>query len=194
MDRLEPSKSLAVYCNLPIFAKEKDTDRREPAVPFLFYKAFMSREDQIETVQKLLHPLLADDVFLVDIKIKPTNNIKIYLDADSGLAIEKCIKINRALYKVIEEGGYYPDGDFSLEISSPGIDEPLKLYRQYVKNTGRNLEVQMNDGSKHEGKLIAVNEQEIIIEFTEGKNKKAVVKQITIEFSEIKQAIVLIKF
>ena len=154
----------------------------------------MSREEQIETVQKLLHPLLTDDVFLVDIKIKPINNIKIYLDADSGLAIEKCIKINRALYKAIEEGGYFPDGDYSLEVSSPGIDEPLKLYRQYVKNIGRNLEVQMNDGSKQEGKLIAVNEQEIIIEFTEGKNKKAVVKQIAIAFPEIKQAIVLIKF
>ena len=74
----------------------------------------MSRENQIETVQKLLQPLLVDDIFLVDIKIKPTNNIKIFLDADSGLGIEKCIKINRALYKIMEEMAIYPDGDFSL--------------------------------------------------------------------------------
>jgi ribosome maturation factor RimP len=65
--------------------------------PSSFIKQSMSREDQIEIVQKLLHPLLTDDIFLVDIKIKPTNNIKIYLDADKGLGIEKCIKINRAL-------------------------------------------------------------------------------------------------
>ncbi len=154
----------------------------------------MSREDQIEILQKLLHPLLTDDIFLVDIKIKPTNNIKIYLDADNGLGIEKCIKINRALYKVIEEMGIFTDGDFSLEVSSPGIDEPLKLHRQYVKNIGRSLEIVLNDDSKQTGKLISVNENEIIIEFTEGKNKKAVVKQLTIAFAEIKEAIVLIKF
>ena len=154
----------------------------------------MSREDQIEIVQKLLHPLLTDDIFLVDIKIKPINNIKIYLDADSGLGIERCIKINRALYKVMEEMSIYPEGDFSLEVSSPGIDEPLKLHRQYVKNTGRELEISLNDGSKQTGKLISVDDTGISIEFTEGKNKKAVVKQSTISFTEIKEAIVLIKF
>src|SRR3954471_15147279 len=111
----------------------------------------MSRENQIETVQKLIEPLLVDDIFLVEIKIKPTNNFKIYLDADSGLGIEKCIKINRALYKKIEEMGMYPDGDFSLEVSSPGVDEPLKLLRQYKKNIGRNVEVVTNDDEKKEG-------------------------------------------
>ena len=154
----------------------------------------MSREDQIEIVQKLLHPLLTDDIFLVDIKIKPINNIKIYLDADSGLGIEKCIKINRALYKIMEEMAIYPDGDFSLEVSSPGIEEPLKLHRQYIKNTGRDLEVTLHDGSKQSGKLLSVSENEIMIEFTEGKNKKAVVKQLTIPFETIKEAVVLIKF
>lgn len=162
--------------------------------PSSFIKPFMSREDQIEIVQKLLHPLLTDDIFLVDIKIKPINNIKIYLDADSGLGIEKCIKINRALYKIMEEMAIYPDGDFSLEVSSPGIEEPLKLHRQYIKNTGRDLEVTLQDGSKQSGKLLSVTEKEILIEFTEGKNKKAVVKQLTIPFETIKEAVVLIKF
>src|SRR6185436_11202021 len=101
----------------------------------------MSQETQIQAVEKLVSSLLQDDIFLVSIKIKPTNNIKIYLDADGGLGIEKCIKINRALYRIIEEMGTYPDGDFSLEVSSPGVDEPLKLLRQYKKNVGREVEV-----------------------------------------------------
>lgn len=154
----------------------------------------MSRDNQIEIVQKLIQPLLVDDIFLVDIKIKPTNNIKIYLDADSGLGIEKCIKINRALYKIMEEMAIYPDGDFSLEVSSPGIDEPLKLHRQYVKNTGREVAVTLNDGSVKLGKMITVNENDIEIEYTEGKNKKAVVKQLLIPFTDIKQTEVQIKF
>ena len=130
----------------------------------------------------------------VDMKVKPTNNIKIYLDADSGLGIEKCIKINRALYKQIEELALYPDGDFSLEVSSPGVDEPLKLIRQYKKNIGRNVEVSLNDGTKKEGKLISVSDDGITIEYTEGKGKKAVVHQPEIPFTTIKQTKVLIKF
>jgi ribosome maturation factor RimP len=148
----------------------------------------------LDTVKSILQTLLEGDIFLVDLKVKPTNNIKIYLDEDSGLGIERCIKINRALYKQIEEQGLYPDGDFSLEVSSPGVDEPLKLLRQYIKNKGRNVEVTYNDGTKKEGKLLEVGEDSITIEYTEGKGKKAVVHQPTIPFAEIKQTKVLIKF
>ncbi len=63
---------------------------------------------------------------------------------------------NRALYKQIEAEGIFPDGDFSLEVSSPGLDEPLKLKRQYQKNIGRNVEVTLQDGSKKEGKLLSI--------------------------------------
>ena len=154
----------------------------------------MSRENQIEIVQKLIQPLLVDDIFLVDIKVKPINNIKIYLDADSGLGIEKCIKINRALYKIMEEMAIYPDGDFSLEVSSPGIEEPLKMHRQYVKNTGRPVEIILNDGTVKAGKMVAVNENDIEIEYTEGKNKKAVLIKLAVPFTDIKQTTVQIKF
>jgi len=154
----------------------------------------MSTDNQLEQVEKILAPLLTDDIFLVSMKVKPTNNIKIYLDADSGLGIEKCIKINRALYKGIEENGIYPDGNFSLEVSSPGIDEPLKLHRQYKKNIGRDVEVVFTDDAKKEGKLSAVTEEDITIDYTEGKGKKAEAKQQVIPFTDIKQTKVLIKF
>lgn len=154
----------------------------------------MTVETQIETVTKLIEPLLVDEIFLVSIKIKPTNNYKIYLDADGGLGIEKCIKINRALYKIMEEMAIHPDGDFSLEVSSPGIDEPLKLLRQYKKNIGRSVEVITNDDTKKEGLLKEVADEAITIEQTEGKGKKAVVLNTTISFADIKQTKVLIKF
>lgn len=154
----------------------------------------MTVETQIETVTKLIEPLLVDDIFLVSIKIKPTNNYKIYLDADGGLGIEKCIKINRALYKIMEEMAIHPDGDFSLEVSSPGIDEPLKLLRQYKKNIGRSVEVITNDDTKKEGLLKEVGDDAITIEQTEGKGKKAVLINTAISFADIKQTKVLIKF
>ena len=154
----------------------------------------MTQDTQIQAIEKLIGPLLNEDIFLVSIKIKPTNNFKIYVDADSGLGIEKCIKINRALYKIMEEMGMYPDGDFSLEVSSPGLDEPLKLLRQYKKNVGREVEVITIDELKTEGKLTAVTDEKITVEYSEGKGKKAVVKKDDIYFSNIKQTKVQIKF
>ncbi len=154
----------------------------------------MSTFNLVETVQKLLLPLLEEDVFLIEIKVKPINNIKIFLDADNGLGIERCIKINRALYKVMEEMAFFPEGDFSLEVSSPGIGEPLKQHRQYVKNIGRDVEVLLNDDVKITGKLAEVNDEHITIETTEGKGKKAVIKNEEILFSNIKHTKVLIKF
>lgn len=154
----------------------------------------MIADTQIQTIEKLIEPLLVDDIFLVSIKIKPTNNFKIYLDADGGLGIEKCIKINRALYKQIEEMGMFPDGDFSLEVSSPGIDEPLKLVRQYKKNVTRHVEVITNDDTTKEGILTEVTESTITIQQTEGKGKKAVTVNTVIPFDDIKQTKVQVKF
>jgi len=163
-------------------------------VPFFFFN--MSTELQIAKIEALITQLLQGEptYFLVSIRIKPTNNIKVYLDGDQGIAIEKCVRFNKQLYKLIEEEGYYPEGDFSLELSSPGIDEPLQLHRQYVKNKGRNIEVLFNDGTSKEGLLLEVAEADIIVEHTEGKGKKMVTQQLVIPFSTIKSTTVQIKF
>ena len=150
----------------------------------------------IQAIETLVGQLLSEteDTFLVSIRIKPTNNIKVFLDADSGLNIDKCVKINRAMYRTIEVKGWYPEGNFSLEVSSPGIDEPFKIFRQYTKNIGRNVEVILNDGSIVEGKLLEANENLIQLEYTEGKNKKAVTVVKEIPFDQIKQTTVQIAF
>ena len=150
----------------------------------------------IQAIETLIGQLLSEteDTFLVSVRIKPTNNIKVFLDADTGLSIDKCVKINRAMYRTIEENGWYPDGNFSLEVSSPGIDEPLKIFRQYKKNIGRKVEVVLNDDTRQEGKLLEANENFIQLEYTEGKNKKAVTVVKDIPFDKIKQTTVLIAF
>jgi ribosome maturation factor RimP len=183
---------LAIKPLLLIFAigKKKQMKGTEP-----FPSSFtMTSETEVQSIEKLLQPLLVDDIFLVSIKIKPTNNYKVYIDADSGLGIEKCTRINRALYRQVEETGLHPDGNFSLEVSSPGVDEPLQLLRQYIKNINRNVEVVLNDGQKKEGKLKEANETTITIEQTQGKGKKAVTANAVINFTDIKQTTVQIKF
>ena len=144
----------------------------------------------------MLNSILAEEpeYFLVSVRIKPTNNIKVFIDGDNGITIEKCVRFNRKLYKLIEETGMYPEGEFSLELSSPGVDEPLKMYRQYLKNIGREVEVIFADDTRKQGKLLAVTEADITIEYTEGKNKKAVTQQLVIPFNNIKSTTVQIKF
>ena len=156
----------------------------------------MSSEATTGVIAQMITTLLADDpdYFLVEIKTNSANNIKVFLDADGGVSIDKCVKYNRALYKQIEESGIFPGGDFSLEVSSPGLDEPLKLKRQYTKNTGRNVEVVLNDGSKVEGKLTGVSDTTIQVEEIKGKNKKKEVLEHTIHIDNIKTTKIQIQF
>jgi ribosome maturation factor RimP len=156
----------------------------------------MTNETVITEIEGLINKLLAPEAgdFLVSVKIKPTNNIKIFVDSDEGMSIEKCVKYNRKLYAQIEEKAIFPDGNFSLEISSPGVDEPLKLHRQYVKNKGRNVLVTFKDGSEKDGQLLEVTETDIIIEQKTGKGKKAETHQHVIPFDNIKATIVQVKF
>ena len=154
----------------------------------------------LDTAQKTIEDFVtgqlkgSEDVFLVEVKVLPGNNIKVFLDADNGITIDKCIKVNRALYNQIEESTVFPNGDFSLEVSSPGVNEPLRLHRQYKKNIGRTVEVMLNDGTKKEGKLTEVNDDEIIIEEKEGQGKKAVSKTTNILFNQVKHTKVLVTF
>lgn len=156
----------------------------------------MANETAIVEIEKMLNSILAEEpeYFAVSVKLKPTNNFKIFIDGDNGITIEKCVRFNRKLYKLIEESGMYPEGEFSLEVSSPGLDEPLKMHRQYVKNIGRDVEVTFTDETKKEGKLLTVTEADLVIEHTEGKGKKAVTQQLVIPFINIKTTNVQIKF
>jgi ribosome maturation factor RimP len=152
--------------------------------------------ETVKTVEGLVEGLLAaePEYFLVDVRIKPTNNVKVYIDGDQGISIEKCVRYNRALYRQLEEGGLFPNGDFSLEVSSPGLDEPLKLHRQYKKNIGRLVEIVFQDGSKIEGRLLEVSQDGIIVEETRGRNKKKEVINHTFLFDNIKTTKIQVVF
>jgi ribosome maturation factor RimP len=170
---------------LPLL-RQKMIRKGTEIVPFFISRKSM--ETPVQAIEKMLQDMLVNDpaYFLVEIKVKPTNNVKLFLDGDQGVTIEKCISWNRALYKRIEEENLYPDGNFSLEVSSPGVDEPLKMLRQYKKNVGRSVEVILKDGIKIAGKMLEVSEEAITVEETKGKNKKKEVIQHQFPFDQIK--------
>jgi len=176
------------------FASEIAVRRERGRSLLLLYP--MNGETQIKALEQKVEALISDEpgFFLVEIRIKPTNNIKIFIDGDQGISIDKLVRYNRRLYKQLEEENMYPNGDFSLEVSSPGLDEPLKLYRQYLKNIDRFVEITNLEGNKIEGKLISANESAIVIEETKGKGKKIEIVQHTIPFEHIKTTKIQIKF
>jgi len=89
----------------------------------LLFLTEMNTDQQIGRLEALVNEVIGQEegLFLVEIRIKPTNNIKVYLDGEAGVSIEKCVFVNRKLYKLLEENEMYPNGDFSLEVSSPGL-------------------------------------------------------------------------
>lgn len=146
-----------------------------------------------EKIEGLLQQLLeGSDMFLTAIQIKPTNNVKVFLDADSGLDIGKSADVNRKLYKLIEEAALFPEGDFSLEVSSPGVDAPLRSLRQFKKNIGRTIEVTPIEGDPVTGVLKAADEEQLLL--TIKGTKKAPSGERSIPLSGIKTAIVQISF
>jgi len=156
----------------------------------------MNPEPQIKVLEQKVQALISNEpgYFLVEIRMAPGNNVKVFIDGDNGINIDKLVQYNRKLYKEIEEEGLFPNGDFALEVSSPGLDEPLKLQRQYRKNIGRYVEVLMKDGQKLEGKMQQVLENEIVIEEEKKDNKKKELVQHTISFEKIKSTKIQIKF
>lgn len=154
----------------------------------------LNMAETTEKILSFLEPILeGTDIFVVNVRVKPINNIKVYLDAESGFSIEKCSMVNRKLYAQIEAAEMFPAGDFSLEVSSPGVDEPLLQYRQYVKNIGRKVTVTDSEDVEKTGILKEVTEENITLEIKPAKQKESLI--ITqIPFSNIKKTVVQIIF
>jgi ribosome maturation factor RimP len=156
----------------------------------------MNNEVHLEKIKQFTQDVLSGfpDVFLVKISIKPVNNIKVFADTDPGISIDTCIRINRLLYKKIEEAQLYPEGDYSLEVSSPGLGEPLLLTRQYKKSVGKLLSLKLKTGLTVKGMLQSSTEDGIVLEIRTGKGKKEIIENQTYLYEEIEKALIEVVF
>jgi ribosome maturation factor RimP len=151
--------------------------------------------NHFDTIKQYIQTIIeGTDSFVVSEHHLPGNGFKFLIDADSGFNIKKCVSTARQLRKKIEDAGLFPDGDFTMEISSPGVDEPLVQYRQFVNNIGILVEISFLDKETKTviGRLKTVNDTAIEIEISD-KKKKTITQQV-IEFEKIKQTIVQIEF
>ncbi len=136
------------------------------------------------------------DIFVVDIRVTPDNDITVELDSVAGLDIDTCSRISREI-----EGHLDRDAeDFQLEVGSAGLTAPFKVPQQYVKNIGNDIEVLTRDGHKYTGRLVEVNAPEFTIEVSrkvkEPGAKRPVVKTepLTLTMDNVKKATYLIDF
>lgn len=145
-------------------------------------------------LRKLAESALAPGQFIVDVTVSrhAPRKVLIIVDADQGITIDDCAEISRQLSKNLDDAGLIED-NYSLEVSTPGVEHPLKLKRQYKKNVGRKLKVRLTD-KIIEGKLEDVSEEKITLtqELGQGKNKET--KTVEVPFSDIEKAFVMVSF
>ncbi|MES2650961.1 MAG: ribosome assembly cofactor RimP [Bacteroidota bacterium] len=147
-------------------------------------------------VIELVEEKIADrpELFLVEVRMLPNNKLIIHVDGDQGISIQDCAAISRHVGFHLEEENVLEKA-YNLEVSSPGVGEPLKLIRQYSKNIGREVSVKLVNGDKIEGELLSVDENTIIIEAkVKEKGKKAQLVETPVELNNIVETKVLISF
>ncbi len=109
------------------------------------------------------------DCFLVDIEVKGTKKVSVYIDSEEGVSFDICKKLSRFLEEKIEAENLM-DERYTLEVSSPGTDRPLKYLKQFNKHLGRKLKVKTLEGDEIQGKLQEIAGNILVLE-TGGKDK-----------------------
>jgi ribosome maturation factor RimP len=145
-----------------------------------------------EQVTGLVNDLVENsNKFLVEVIVQPGNRILVFIDSDTSVTIDDCQALSRQIERHLDRN----NEDFDLTVSSAGIDRPLKLLRQYAKNTGRKLTVTTNTGTTLNGILIRTGESGIELEHRDYNRKKEKKKENTvISFAEIKHAKIEVDF
>lgn len=137
----------------------------------------------IET--EILRYFEGKDLFLVDIKVLSNGKIEIFADSFANITIDECVQISRHIYHFLEENNLMND-NLSLDVSSPGMDESLKVPQQFQKQLNKQVEVVLKNGLKITGELLKVDEQEIKVKEIIKVKKSETIEEHTFGFDEIK--------
>ena len=150
-----------------------------------------------EKIENLLQEAFEENksLFLIDLKVDNNNHISVVIDGDEGVSVNDCIAVSRKIEHNLDR----EEEDFSLDVASAGVSQPLSLPRQYNKNIGRKLSV-LAGGEKVEGELTRVEDGKITLQWKArepkpvGKGKVTVNKEAVLPIDEIEEAKVIITF
>ena len=150
-----------------------------------------------EIIHKLVDDYILENesIFLVALNVSSSNQIEIFIDSYNGVSIKNCISLSRQIESALDRNEY----DFSLQVASAGLSEPFKVFKQYKKSIGRDVNVYLKDGKELLGTILDANEGEgirleTITNKKQGKNKIKIKKQQSISFDEIDKTKIVISF
>lgn len=150
-----------------------------------------------EKIQNFIDKCLSNSsFFLVDLYVSNNQRkVELSLDGDNGISIDKCAEISKELGAFLEEKELINHA-YQLYVSSPGIDSPIKKFRQYHSRVGRSFSLLMTDGQKLKAKLLEVIGDELVFEIEEkGKGKKKrVLEEKRLRAADIEKAVVKLSF
>ncbi|MDE7102160.1 MAG: ribosome assembly cofactor RimP [Bacteroidales bacterium] len=129
------------------------------------------------------------DLFEVGVSVSPKNEIKVHIDGMQGVDIDTCAQVSRHIEAALDRDAE----DFELTVSSAGLDQPLKVYRQYIKNTGREVKLTTRNGETLKGILESADEQGITLR-EEPTKKNPEPRVHTFSYEQIKETKIVISF
>lgn len=147
--------------------------------------------DKNQLTQTVEDAIAGTDIFLVDVRVSPKNEITVEIDSPEGIDIDTCAGITRKI-----EAAFDRDvEDYELEVGSAGLTSPFKVRGQYLKNIGNEVEVLTRDGRKLKGTLTSVSPDgaEFTIEVTRkvkepgAKRPVMVAEPVTLAVADCKQ-------
>ena len=148
-----------------------------------------------EEIQRITEGYLPDDsFFVVDVKLtgkRGNEKVVILVDGDEGISVDICAEISRSVSEELELLNMFEES-YTLEVSSPGLDFPLTSERQYNKNIGRQLKIDLSSGERIKGDLKRTDNSGITLNIKTGKKTEN--EDLFIPFSDIKSSKVLVAF
>jgi ribosome maturation factor RimP len=147
----------------------------------------MSQETQLAAIQALAEPILNErHLELVELTAHPRGGeqlIRMLVDGVGGVTIEQCAQANRRIGEALEQANVI-EGRYTVEVSSPGLDRPLTVKRDFERAIGEDLDVQVAsaDGRvrPQRGMLLAVQHEAIVLKTPAGN--------VTVPFADIRGA------
>jgi len=153
----------------------------------------MTKKEMYEQkAEELLLPIVNANAFeLVDVEyVKEGSNwyLRAYIDKDGGVTVEDCAVVSRIFSEKLDEEDFI-EGAYIMEVSSPGLDRPLKKTKDYERNMGKKVEIRtyqaIDKQKEFDGILTAYDDNSVTIEETDGSNRKFAKKEI----ARIRQAV-----
>ncbi|MFF4173933.1 ribosome maturation factor RimP [Streptomyces sp. NPDC001744] len=151
---------------------------------------------QSDRLRGLIEPLVREkDLDLEEIEVSRAGRrglLRIVVDSDEGVELDLCAELSRAISEKLDETDAMGEGEYVLEVSSPGADRPLTEHRHYVRATGRLARFQLADAGELVARIVAVDEDGLDLEVPGVKGRRPTARRIG--FGEISRARVEIEF